>query len=122
MEFAVSFRGDHIQVELNAETNISDPDLPKDYWQTLRKLSEEYNCRRILVEGSAPATDLGAAEVIEAGERTAAIPNLWLAFHLENHVANEQSELYEAVAAAKGVRVKFFDTADAALKWLRANG
>ena len=46
------------------------------------------------------------------GERTATVPHLSLAFHLENHVANEQSELYEAVAASKGVRVKFFDDSE----------
>ena len=87
----------------------------------LRKLCEEYDCRKILVEGVAPSGEMEPADIVEAGKRTATVPNLWLAFHLENHVPNEQSELYEAVAASKGVRVKFFDNADAALKWLRSN-
>jgi hypothetical protein len=75
-----------------------------------------------LVEGKAPAGDHKAPEVIEAGARTATVPNLWLAFHLENYEPTELSELYEAVAASKGVRVKFFDDGAEALKWLRANG
>ena len=120
MEFAVTFRGDHVHVQLSGESTV-DPDLPNDYWGTLRKLCDEYDCRRVLVEGKAPSADLGPADVVEAGKRTATVPNLWLAFHLVNHVPNEQSELYEAVAASKGVRVKFFDDAETALNWLRAN-
>ena len=120
MEFAVTFRGDHIHVQLSGESTV-DPDLPNDYWGTLRKLCDEYDCRRVLVEGMAPSADLGPADVVEAGKRTATVPNLWLAFHLENHVPNEQSELYEAVAASKGVRVKFFDDAESAVNWLRRN-
>ena len=120
MEFAVTFRGDHIHVQLGDESEV-DRDVSRDYWETLKRLCEEYDCRRILVQGNAPDVDLGPAEVAEAGERTATVPNLWLAFHLENHVANAQSELYETVAASKGVRVKFFDDGEAALNWLRAN-
>jgi hypothetical protein len=120
MEFAVTFRGDHVHVELTGGSTV-DPDLPGDYWGMLRKLCDEYDCRRVLVEGIAPSADLGPADVVQAGKRTATVPNLWLAFHLKNHVQNEQSELYEAVAASKGVRVKFFDDAETALNWLRRN-
>ena len=120
MEFAVTFRDDHVHVELNAEAEI-DPDLPTDYWAMVRKACEEHDTRRVLVEGIAPRSELGPAEIVEAGKRTATVPNLWLAFHLENHTPNEQSELYETVAASKGVRVKFFDNSEAALKWLRTN-
>lgn len=120
MEFEVTFRDDHIHVDLSGTADV-DRGSSRDYWNTLRKLSEEYDCRAILVEGSAPEVELAPAEVVAAGERTATIPDLWLAFHLENHEPSAQSELYETVAASKGVRVKFFDTSDAALSWLRAN-
>ena len=120
MEFAVTFRGDHVHVVLHEQPTIDD-ELPKDYWATIRKICEEYNCRRVLVEGKAPAGDRKPVEVIEAGQRTATVPNLWLAFHLENYEPTELSELYEKVAASKGVRVKFFDDADDALNWLRTN-
>lgn len=121
MDFAITFRGDHVHVELDADPRIDDPELPKDYWGMLRKICEEHDCRRVLVEGLVPSGDLEATEVVEAGERTAAVPNLWLAFNLKDHVPDERSELYEAVAASKGVRVKFFDNAADALNWLRAN-
>ena len=120
MEFAVTFRGDHVHVELTGERTI-DPEAPKDYWETLGKICKEYDCKRILVEGIAPAVELGPKDVIDAGARTATVPNLWLAFNLKNHVPNEQSELYEVIAASKGVRVKFFDNSEDALNWLRRN-
>ncbi|MEO6334831.1 MAG: hypothetical protein ABIO91_07585 [Pyrinomonadaceae bacterium] len=120
MEFAVTFRGDHVHVVLSEQPTLEDQ-LPKDYWATIRKICEEYNCKRVLVEGKAPGGERKPVEVIEAGQRTAAIPNLWLAFHLENYEPTELSELYEAVAASKGVRVKFFSDADEALNWLRTN-
>ncbi len=121
MEFEVTFRDDHIHVELNAASKIDDPDLPSDYWGMLRKLCDEYDCRRILIEGVAPQSELEPAEVVEAGHRAATVPNVWIAYNLTNHVPNEQSELYEAVAASKGVRVKFFDNSQDALNWLRTN-
>ena len=122
MDFAVTFRDDHIHVQLNAASKIEDPDVPNDYWDMLRKLCSEYDCRKILVEGVAPpAGDMEPGEIIEAGKRATSVPNLWLAFNLKNHTPSEQSELYEVVAASQGVRVKFFDNADAALNWLRTN-
>ena len=121
MDFEVTVRGDHVHVLLTGESEV-DSELSKDYWGTLRRICDEYDCKRILVEGTAPGGDRKPADVIEAGARTATVPNLWLAFHLENYEPTELSELYEAIAASKGVRVKFFDNADAALNWLRANG
>ena len=120
MDFAVTFRGDYVQVVLSDQPTIDD-DLPRDYWATIRKICEEYNCKRVLVEGKAPSGERDPVEVVEAGQRTATVPNLWLAFHLENYEPTELSELYEKVAASKGVRVKFFADRDDALNWLRTN-
>ncbi|HEX6127175.1 MAG TPA: hypothetical protein VFZ23_17515 [Pyrinomonadaceae bacterium] len=120
MDFAITFRGDHVHVELSGEP-ATDPQLPGEYWNSLRRICDEYRTRRILVEGVAPASVRGPADVIAAGERAATVPNLWLAFHLDNFEPTEMSELYEVVAASHGVRVKFFDNADEALNWLRAN-
>jgi hypothetical protein len=120
MEFSVTFRGDHVHVVLSGESSV-DSEISRDYWGTIRKICEEYDCKRILVEGVAPAGERKPTEVIEAGQRTAIVPNLWLAYHLENYEPSELSELYETIAASKGVRVKFFDKADEALNWLRQN-
>jgi hypothetical protein len=120
MEFAITFKGDYVHVVLSDPPAIDD-ELPMDYWGTIRKICEEYNCKRVLVEGKAPGGERNPVEVVEAGQRTAIVPNLWLAFHLENYEPTELSELYETVAASKGVRVKFFADRDDALNWLRTN-
>ena len=120
MELAVEFRGDHVHVDLTPEFR-AEPDRRDEFWEMLRKICEEHDCRRVLVEGYVPHGERAPADVVAAGERTATVPNLWLAFHLENFSPSVNSELFEAVAASKGVRVKFFSTSDAALKWLRAN-
>lgn len=120
MEFEVTFRDDHVHVQLGGGAT-PDPDLPKDYWEALEHICKQHDCKRILVEGTAPKFEMDAASVVEAGQRTAAVPNTWLAFHLDNHEPNEQSELYETIATTKGVRVKFFSDRDEALRWLRSN-
>src|SRR5688572_12989763 len=109
MEFAVTFRGDHVHVELNAASRIDDPDLPDDYWGMLRKLCEEYDCRRVLIEGIAPSREFAPAEVVEAGSRTATVRIFGSRSISRTTAPTEQSELYEAVAASRGVRVKFFN-------------
>jgi hypothetical protein len=72
-------------------------------------------------EGFIPVGEHETAEVIDAGRRTATVPRLWLAFHFEDFVPDERSELYEKIAASQGVRVKHFAEKESALKWLRSN-
>ena len=118
--FKVEHRDDHIHVVISPDIPI-DNESRGEFWGMLRKLCEERDCRRILVEGRVPEEEPDPSEVIAAGERTATVPNVWMAFHFEDFVPNESSELFEAVAASHGVRVKHFDNAESALKWLRAN-
>ena len=120
IEFEVEFRGDHVHVQLTPEYRI-DPERRDEFWQMIRDVCEGHDCRSVLVEGYVPPGEHAPAEVVAAGEYTATVPNLWLAFHLQDFVPSESSELFEAVAASKGVRVKFFDSTEAALNWLRAN-
>ena len=118
--FGVEYRDDHIHVQVSPGIEVSN-DARAEFWAMIRKVCEERDCRSIMVEGSFPEGERSATEVVSAGEATATIPNLWIAFHIENRVPNEQSELFEAVAASRGVRVKYFNEGDAALNWLRTN-
>ncbi len=118
--FSIEFRRDHIHVELSPELEI-EAEQRTQFWERLREACNEHDTHRVLVEGFVPPGEHDSVEVIEAGQRTATIPNLWLAFHLENFEPTEKSELYEAVAASRGVRVKFFSDAGHALNWLRSN-
>ncbi len=119
-EFTVEHSGDHIRVELSPDFEVI-PEHQEEFWNRLRAACDEHETRRVLVAGFVPAGERTATEVMEAGQRTAAIPNLWLAFCLEDFIATETSELFEVVAASKGVRVKFFSETAHALTWLRNN-
>jgi hypothetical protein len=119
-EFEIEFRVDHVHVQIGPDYRF-DPSGRDDVWRELKAICDTHNTRRILVEGVVPAGERDTAEVVAAGQRTAAVPHLWMAFHLENFVPTEQSELFEVIAASRGVRVKFFADREHALAWLRNN-
>ena len=118
--FSVEHRGDHIHVQIRPEIEVSD-EARAEFWGMIQRICEERDCRRMLIEGTLPAGERRPAEVVSAGKANATVPDLWIDFHVENWVPNEQSELFEAIAAARGVRVKYFDNSEAALNWLRTN-
>jgi hypothetical protein len=119
-ESKIEFRGDHVHVQLGPGY-VFDPSGRDSIWNELKAICDEHNSRRVLVEGVVPAGERDTAEVVAAGQRTATVPHLWMAFHLENFVPSEQSELFSVIAAARGVRVRFFANREPALTWLRNN-
>ena len=119
-DFSVQFRDDHVHIELSKGFK-GDPEHREALWSVVRDACERHNSRRVLVEGYHSSGERNTADVIDAGQRTATVPNLWLAFCLSDFQPNEQSELYERIAASRGVRVKFFSDTESALKWLRGN-
>ena len=118
--YHIEFRSDHVRVRLG-EDFVFDPGGSEKIWRELGQICSENNTCRVLVEGFVPRGERATSEVIAAGQRTAAVPRLWMAFHLENFEPTEQSELFEVIAASKGVRVKFFAESEQALAWLRKN-
>lgn len=118
--FHVQFCGDYVHVEIASGFKVDAAQM-NEYWAKLKAICDEHNSKRVLVEGFVPGGERDTTEVIEAGQRTATVPHLWLAYHLKNFVPTAQSELYEVIAASRGVRVKFFANAETALKWLRNN-
>ncbi|GEM_PF-409521 len=119
-DFSVQFRGDHIHVELGPGYTV-EPDQQEKFWNKVKSLCEEHNSQRVLVEAFVPSGERDTGDVVEAGLRTAAVPHMWLAFHLLNFEPTERSELFERIAASRGVRVKFFSDTERALTWLRNN-
>lgn len=119
-DFHLAFRGDHVHVELGPEFKV-EPGEQDVFWSRLKAACLEHNTKRVLIEGFVPSGERETSEIVEAGQRTATVPNLWMAFHLTNFVPTEQSELYVAIAATRGVRVKFFADREPALTWLRRN-
>lgn len=118
--FDIEFRGDHVHVEFGP-AYTADREWMDELWDRLKEFCDAHDTKRVLAEGVLPAPNRPAAAVIEAGQKTATIPKLWLAFHFEDFVPTTNTELYEVVADSHGVRVKFFDDAGQAMNWLRAN-
>jgi hypothetical protein len=117
-DFLVHFRDDHLHIHLGKDFK-GVPEHRQELWDIVRDECEKHGTRRVLVEGYMSSGERDPADVIDAGQRT--VPNLWLAFALSNYQPSYEAELYVAIAASKGVRVKFFSNADHALMWLRAN-
>jgi len=117
---SVAFRDDHVHVQLGKDLKVSS-EQRNSLWSSIARICEEHGTRRVLVEGTVPAGVFQTSEVVDAGLKTATVPKLWLAFCLNDFRPDEQSELFETVAASRGVRAKFFSDTERALRWLRNN-
>lgn len=118
--YSVQFRDDHVHIEL-AENFEVDPEKRDALWNVIAGACERHETRRVLVEGVLPSGERETSDVIDAGKKTATVPKLWLAFAVPGFQPTDQTELYIAIAASRGVRVKFFPEAVRALAWLRTN-
>lgn len=119
-DVAIEFRDDHVHVQLGKDLEVSS-EQRNVLWERIARVCEEHGSRRILVEGKMPEGIFQTSEVIDAGLKAATVPKLWMAFCFEDYKPDELSELYETVAASRGVRVKHFSNATSALQWLRNN-
>ncbi len=118
--FSVQFRDDHMHIELGKDFKV-DQERRGALWNVIREACEKHGSRRVLVEGFLPLGERETSDVIDAGKKTATVPSLWLAFAIPDFEPTDQTELYIAIAASRGVRVKFFSNAERALLWLRNN-
>ncbi len=118
--FGVQFRDDHVHVELGKDFKV-EPHNRQDLWNVIGDACEKHNSHRVLVEGFLPEGERETSDVIDAGQKTATVPKLWLAFAIKDFQPSAQTELYQVIAASRGVRVKFFNNREQALKWLRHN-
>ena len=118
--YIIEFREDHIQVVLSPDYEVN-AENRRAFWADLHKACEEHSTRRVLVEGEIPREERETEEVIDAGQSTAAVPHLWLAFSIPDWEPTPQTALFKTMAKISGVRVKFFAETEPALNWLRAN-
>jgi len=119
-DVAIEFRDDHVHVQLGKDLEVSS-EKRNLLWERIAHICEEHESHRILVEGKVPEGIFQTSDVIDAGLKTATVPRLWMAFCFDDFKPEELSDLYETVAASRGVRVKYFSNANAGLHWLRTN-
>ena len=118
--YQITFRDDHIHVTLGRVEEITS-EMQAEYWATLRKMSEEHRCYRVLIEGERPRVEPNTHQIIEAGMRTGTVPDLWMAYCLQGFEKNDGTELYQAISSSQHVHIRFFTDRDKALAWLRNN-
>ncbi len=118
--FGVQFRDDHVHVELGKDFK-PEQGHRQELWNVIGDACERHNTRRVLVEGVLPEGERETSDVIDAGQKTATVPHLWLAFAIADFQPTAATELYQVIAASRGVRVKFFTDRERALNWLRQN-
>ena len=118
--FAVQFREDDVHVELSKGFQ-PEHGHRQELWNVIADACEKHSSHRVLVEGFLPEGERETSDVIDAGQKTATVPHLWLAFAIADFQPTAQTELYETIAASRGVRVKFFTNRERALNWLRQN-
>src|SRR4030095_9623150 len=92
--FKIEHRGDHVHVQFG-ESYPADPERQNELWDLLRSFCAGNDTCRVWAEGVLPAPDRPAASVVEGARKTALIPKLWLAFHLDDFFPTEATELYE---------------------------
>ena len=119
-QYTIEFEKDHLRVELDPDFSVA-RETRKEFWIEMTSACAENDTKRVLIEGPVPKGERESSEVIEAGRGTAAVPELWMAFNLEDFEPDDTSELFEAVAKMGGVRVRFFSERKKALAWLRLN-
>ena len=118
--YSLEFREDHIRVVLLPDYEVN-AENRRAMWKHLHEACEAFDTRRVLVEGEIPTEERETDEVIDAGQCTAAVPHLWLAFSIPDWEPTPQSALFKTMAKISGARVKFFSETEPALNWLRAN-
>src|SRR5688500_18982937 len=77
--FSLQFRDDHVHIELGKDFN-ADPARRDEFWAMIAEACERHHTQRVLVEGFLPSGEHDTADVINAGQKTAVVPKLWLAF------------------------------------------
>jgi hypothetical protein len=118
--YQIQFRDDFIHVRLGRVEEVT-PEIQANYWASLRRISEEHRCYRVLVEGERPKVEPTTHQIIQAGMKTGTIPDLWMAYCLNGFEKNDGTELYQAISASQHVHIKFFSDREQALNWLRNN-
>ena len=103
--FGVQFREDHVHVELGKNFK-PEKGHRQELWNVIGDACERHGSCRVLVEGVLPDGDRETSDVIDAGQKTATVPNLWLAFAISDFQPTAQTELYMVIAAARGVQAR----------------
>ncbi|TNC81231.1 MAG: hypothetical protein C9356_10215 [Oleiphilus sp.] len=108
-----------IRVDTEKTTTIDDA-ATDELWETVKLATVEYGLSKVLITGNASSRTLTVLDIYESGERPAKekIPNLKVAFCLQNYTPDDLTQFFMTVAINRGARIAFFKNEEEAIAWL----
>jgi hypothetical protein len=95
------------------------PERMNRLWQSLGEACMKSGLRRVLTEGTVTGRRMTTMDSFENASTAARLaPGLSMACFVQGHVSDQQTEFFKIAAMNRGVRVEFFSSQEAALRWL----
>jgi hypothetical protein len=117
-EFSLEHRGTYLHARLAPNYVISREGMDM-FWKAISKVCKEYECWRVLSEGSVSKSHMSTMDVFESGSYAAkSVRGLSLACCYNGYVPDELTEFFKNVAHNRGARVEYFSSRKRALEWL----
>ena len=117
--FKVQAQADHIHVELAPSYAIPSQDT-KQLITAIADHCARHCCRRVLIQGSRVPGGIKALDAYALGSLMGSLlPGASFAFCLNGYSPDANAKFLIDVTHNRGVRLKFFDDPEAALRWLR---
>jgi len=120
-DFELTPHAEYLQVELAPGYEIK-PDGTTKLLMAISEVCTRQGQRRVLIEGTVARRVMGMMDTYSFGSLVGnMLTGTSLACCLYGHARDQQTEFFRDVAENRGVRVEFFDTREAALRWLGVN-
>jgi hypothetical protein len=117
-DFKLTLHPDYIHVELASGYEIR-PEGTTELTLALSDVSSRQGQRRVLVEGAVARRHMGTMDSFAFGSLLGSmLPGVSVAFCLYGFAPDEQTQFLKDVTQNRGVRIEFFGSRDAALRWL----
>lgn len=117
-DFKLTLHPDYIHVELAPRYEIT-PEGTTELTLALSDVCARQSERRVLVEGRVERRHMGTMDSFSFGSLLGSLlPGVSLAFCLYGFTPDEQTQFFKDVTQNRGVRIEFFGSREAALRWL----
>lgn len=117
-EFSLELCAGYVHVQHPPGYEIT-PEGMARFWPALIGFCKQHHCYRVLAEGTSMSRRMSALDAYDSGVAASMgkIP-LRVALCVPGYVPDEETALFEDVAANRGVSFRVFANRDEALRWL----
>ncbi len=117
-EAALELRDGYLYARLVPGFEIT-PERMNRFWQSIGEACMKSGMRRVLTEGTVTGRRMTTMESFENASAAARLaPGLAMACFVQGHVPDQQTDFFKIAAMNRGVRVEFFSSQEAAMRWL----